>query len=333
MSLPETFKALIIESKGQKPKITNVPLKKPGKNQALVKMEFAPMNPSDMMTIQGSYPVFVSPPHGVGMEGSGTIAAVGEDLKVPQKVGDKVHVSGLGTYAEYLLTDSENCTKIKEGLPMDLAACHIVNPMTVHYMAHLVQKGGHKAAIHTAGSSVLGRMIIRYFKHKGLKLINIVRRDEVIPELKEEGAEIILNSKNPDFEEKLKEVAEKEEATICFESIIGDMSGKVLSKMPNDSTMYIYGALSSNKVDNLGVEDFIFKGKTITGLWLKVYVKELVSKGELEKVRDEVHSLLPTILKSPIQKVFSLDQFFEGQEFNEKNSSKGKVLIKPNQFD
>ena len=74
-------------------------------------------------------------------------------------------------------------------------------------MGHLVKKRGHKAAIHTAGSSALGRMFIRYFKEIGVKTINIVRRDGVIEELKNEGADYVLNSKAADFEEKLRDCA------------------------------------------------------------------------------------------------------------------------------
>jgi len=332
MSVPQTQKAFIRQAEGDKPQLIDTPVPKPEKNQVLVKMAFAPINPADGLLIEGVYPVPNKPPHGIGMEGCGTVAAVGEDLKVSHQVGDKVHVVGLGTYGQYLITNSENCEKIQEGLSMEEAASHFVNPMTACLMANLTQHYGHKAAIHTAGSSTLGRQMIRYFKHKGVKLINIVRREEVIEELKKEGAYIVLNSKAEDFEAKLKEVAEKEGATVCFESIVGDMTGKILKNMPEGSTVHVYGALSDMKITNLGVSEFIFQGKTVTGFWLGPYIKEVQKrgKGEFEDARKEVLSLLPNVLASPILKSFELEKIDEALEFNSKNSSKGKTLLKLN---
>jgi len=50
-----------------------------------------------------------------------------------------------------------------------------LNPGAVYYIEYLAEKGGHKATIHTLGSSTIGRMTIRYFKLKGIKLVSIVK--------------------------------------------------------------------------------------------------------------------------------------------------------------
>src|SRR4051812_34589445 len=108
MSLPETYRALVSQGKGQNPIVKELPVPKPGKNQVLVKMEFSPLNPSDIGVMKGTYRMDTK--HEillVGFEGSGTVAAVGEDLNIPHKVGDRVHVQGLGTIGQYLLTISE----------------------------------------------------------------------------------------------------------------------------------------------------------------------------------------------------------------------------------
>jgi len=66
----------------------------------------------------------------------------------------KVHVRGPGTYAQYIVTTSENIFHIlQDDLSLEEAASHFVNPCIVHYMGYLAEKGGHKVAIHTVGSS------------------------------------------------------------------------------------------------------------------------------------------------------------------------------------
>ncbi len=196
-SLPETYKALIVAKPGEQPRVESRPLPKPGNNQILVKIAYAALNPSDIMMMHSSS--LSSKSDLVGIEGSGTVVALGENLKIPFTIGQKVHVGGPGTMGQYLLVDCFGAWPIQGDLPLENAAAHI-NPGTVLYMGNLAAEGGHKAAIHTAGSSALGRMFIRFCKEKGIKTINIVRRDDYIQELKDEGADYVLNSTAPDFE-------------------------------------------------------------------------------------------------------------------------------------
>lgn len=329
-SLPQKAFVLLAQGKGNEPKLEQVPLTTPGKNQVLVRIEYTPINPSDVTNLKGLYAMPVKPPHPVGFEGSGVVVALGEDLKVQHQVGDKVHVTTVGTFAQYALADSENCRKIQEGLSLEEAASHFVNPCTVASFGHIATTGGHKAIIHTAGASALGRMVIRYFKHKGIKTINIVRRDDIIEELKKDGADYVLNLQSSDFEAKLKEIAQKEEATVAFDALGGDMAGKLLTNMPENSTVYVYGGLGGSAVNGVNVGHLIFQGKTVTGFWLRPYLGKVAKLGQLPPLIQDVYSLLPTVLRSNIQKVFKLEEYKEALAYYEKNSSFGKVLLKPN---
>jgi len=102
-------------------------------------------------------------------------------------------------------------------------------------MGVLADRGGHKAAIHTAGSSALGRMLIRYFKAKNITLINIVRKQEFVEELEKEGADYVLNSQAADFEERSKEIVQKENATLALDAIGGDFTNNILKAQPAGS--------------------------------------------------------------------------------------------------
>jgi len=328
MSLPETFQAVIVQPNYEKPKICDVPLTQPGKNQVLIRIEYAAIHPADTMTIVGRYPLGLKPPHPAGLEGSGIVVAVGEELKVPHTAGERVNVSGPGTWGQYILVNSEVCRKIADDISLEQAACYLANPATTVCLANIVQKGNHKAAIHTAGSSALGRMMIKYFKHKGIKLINVVRRDEYIEELEKEGADYVLNSQAADFEAKLKEIAKNEGATISFEAVGGDLTRKILGNQPEDSTCYIYGGLEGDKIKDLGVGDFIFQGKTVTGFWLGKYFR--TNWNEIGDIQKELEAHAATLFKSQIQKVFKLTELEDALEFYKENSSKGKILLKPN---
>jgi len=325
--LPETYKALVKVKPGETPKTETFPLPKPGDNQILVKVAFAPIHPADIYSMTGQHGNKDTP--FVGMEGSGTVVALGENLKIPFTIGQKVHLTGPGTYGQYILVETNNAYPVQGGLSFEQAAPHFSNQGTVMQMATLAQKGGHKAAIHTAGSSALGRMLIRYFKEKGIKTINIVRRGEYIQELKEEGADYVLNSTAPDFEAQFKEIAEKEQATISFDAIGGDFTNIVVTAQPAGSICYIYGFLGGRTLNSLSIME-LFKGKTVTAFNMGPYLKELIKAGKIREFFNKGHKRLETTFKSNIQKVFKLDEIAEALAYYEKNSSKGKILLQPN---
>ncbi len=329
MSLPATYKAIVANNK-EEVSLKELPLPKPSTDQVLVKVEFAPINPTDLYRIGGFYG---KPAEGSfalnGSEGSGVVVAVGNDLKKPFKVGDRVHIEGL-TWGQYALFESDQVSHILQNdLSFEDAASHLINPATVYWMGIIAEEGKHKAAIHTVASSALGRMLIRYYKHKGVKLINIVRREEYVEELKKEGADYVLNSQAPDFEERLKEIAEKEKATLAFDGICGDFTGKVLAAQPRHSTCYVYGALDSVKVGGVTFQDLL-DYKTVKGLKIYNYFDELREKGELASYVDKVHVLLLTFLSTKVQKVFKLEDVHEALAYFKVNGSKGKILLRPN---
>ncbi|RYG42133.1 MAG: hypothetical protein EOO01_23700 [Chitinophagaceae bacterium] len=74
----------------------------------------------------------------------------------------------------------------------------------------------------------------------------------------------------------------------------------------------------------------LFKGKTVGSLFMYDYAEQLKKKGEFEKFRDDVHNLLPTFLGSNVQRVFKLEEIEEATAYYKQNSSKGKILLKPN---
>ena len=328
-SLPQTYKALAAKEDTLPRRLVEVPLPKPGQNQILVKMAYAPLNQTDLLCSDGFYRLTAQSPYFVGLEGSGFIAELGPDVKSNLKIGDKVHVHAFGTLAQYVLVDSSFVLPIKGDLTLEEAASHMNNPGAAAYMVDLALKGGHKAVVSTAASSALGKMLVRAFKEKGIKTINTVRKDEYIEDLKKEGADYVLNSESGDFEEKLKEIAAKEGATIAFDGINGDFTDKLVKVMPANSTIHAYGYLGGTKY-NIFEEHQFDDGKSVKGFMGGYYFEEFRQKGELDKCFEGIHSKLKTTYKTEIHKIYPIDEIIEALEYYEKNSSKGKVLIKLN---
>lgn len=131
-----------------------------------------------------------------------------------------------------------------------------------------------KAIIHDAASSALGKMLIRIWEKFNITLINIVRRQEQVDILKDLGTEIVLNSSDDNFEAELKQVIAEHKPTWYFDAIGGSFPSKVLSLMPNFSTLYVYGNLSGEPI-YYDASNLIFKWHNISNFYIWAWIHNL----------------------------------------------------------
>ena len=237
----------------------------------LVKMAYAPINPSDWMyfllNIYGLEGTMTPPPSVGGFEGSGVVVKLGKDVDpnlLNSKVGvsfDKSSTHFYGSWSEYTVISKDNLFPFHKDTPLEDIHSVFINPCTVFAMAEYLKP--ESSVIFNAGGSSLCRMVARFFKEKQIKTIMIVRRELHVKELKEQGATWVLNSKDPDFNQKLAEVIKEAQPLTFFDAVAGNDAMDILRAMPNNSTLFNYGALSEKPFDGLTAFDTIFKNKCI----------------------------------------------------------------------
>jgi NADPH:quinone reductase-like Zn-dependent oxidoreductase len=308
--------------------LTHQPIPKPTGNQLLVKMHAAPINPSDLLFIAGNYgqrkPLSVAP----GFEGSGTVVAAGNPLLARLYVGRKVACGGVaegnGTWAEYLLTTPFGCVPLRD-LDLEQGATLLVNPLTVYLMLRHARKNKHRAVIHTAAASSLGKMMVKLAQRYDLPLINIVRREAQVTMLKDLGAEYVLNSSEADFVERLKQTSHELGATLALDAVAGEMTSQLLEAMPNGSTVRVYGALSE-QAGTLHPRPFVFENKRLEGFWLADVARERFWQDMLPAFT-QLPKLVKSELQSVIQARFDIADFQQALDTYQRGMSDGKVLL------
>jgi len=186
-----------------------------------------------------------------------------------------------------------------------------------------------KTIIQTAASGQVARFIRHLALERSLHTINIVRKDKHAEQLKEEGQQYVLNLNDEDFDEKLKSMAHELNATVAFEAIGGEMTGRIFNAMPPDSKVILYGGLSSLPVSQVDSLHLIFKGKSIKGFNLNQWMANLSSEKK-KSITDEIIGLVNKgNFKTNIQSRFSFDDIFDGLRQYLGNMSEGKVLFVP----
>lgn len=308
--------------------VTHKPLRPIKENEVLIKMEASPINPSDLMFVKGMYGIKKKLPIVPGFEGSGIIVAKGTDV---QNVSEGMRVScsapynGDGTWAEYMITTKESCIPLLDSVSLKEGATLFVNPLTARGLVEIGIKEKHGAIVQTAAASSLGKMVIKFARRENIPVINIVRRDEQVEVLKQEGADHVLNSSEQGFDSKLRKLAKTLNATLLIDAVAGNLLVKVLSLLPMGSKAIVYGALSEEGIQmNPGI--FIFQNKKIEGFWLSSFLFQKTPE-EMLKIANEVQELISKEFKTEIYKEVPLEEGYNALQIYKENMGKGKVLF------
>ena len=340
--IPKNMRAVVLEEYhdtvvaaigGLKVRERQVP--EPRRGQVLVRIEAAPCNPSDLLLLQGKYGTLKTLPTVPGWEGAGTVVASGGGLYshwlVGKRVACAVRSDRDGTWAEYFVAKATDCIPLKAAVPIEQAACFIVNPMTAVAMLETAKRAGHPAAVHTVGASQLGRMMLAVAADMNYPLINVVRRDAQVELLKSRGAKHVLNSSHADFAKELASLSKQLNATAAFEAVAGEMTGVVLNAMPPETTVYLYGALSQEACGSIDPISVIFHDKTLTGFFLGNWLRQRGLIKVLRAASRVQRMLIDRRIETEIQRRLSLDEVVDGLQQYVNNMTDGKVLVMPHQ--
>ena len=237
----------------------------PAPNEVLVRVEAAPINPSDLgllfagidvrkASVAGSSDnpvvtaalspaamtalaarVAVSLP--VGNEGAGTVIEAGSSPTAQALLGKTVALAGGGMYSQYRNVDASLCLALPEGTPASAGASSFVNPLTALGMVETMRREGHSALGHTAAASNLGQMLSKLCLAEDVPLVNIVRKPEQEDLLRSIGAVHVCNSTAPSFMDDLIEALRITSATLAFDAIGGGpLVSQILTAMEVAST-------------------------------------------------------------------------------------------------
>jgi len=313
--------------------LAEIPVPRPGPGEVLVKVFASPINPSDLMFIQGLYGFKKSLPAVPGFEGSGTVVEAGPGMLPRFLKGKRVacaaadpKISG-GMWAEYVVTSAKICIPLQKNVDLEQAAAMLVNPFTAWALMDIARRDGHRAVVQTAAASALGRMILRLGRRFSIPVVNVVRRAEQVELLRGMGSEYIVNSSDAGYEDALRDLCRKVGATIGFDAVAGEMSAIVLRAQPAGARLLVYGGLSLAACQ-ADPASLIFEGKRLEGFWLTGWLRSKNILSQLRLAR-QVQALLGSDLKTDIQAKVRLEDAARALQQYASNMTAGKVLLTP----
>jgi NADPH2:quinone reductase len=240
--------------------LAEVTLATPRPDDVVVRVEAAPINPSDLGLLFGAADMTTAAASGtparpvvtarvpeaglkamagrrgesmpVGNEGAGVVVEAGSSPAAQALLGKTVAMIGGAMYAQYRVIAADQCLRLPDdATPAEGASC-FVNPLTALGMVETMKREGHTALVHTAAASNLGQMLQRICLKDGIPLVNIVRKPEQVALLKSQGAVHVCDTSAPTFLDDLTEALVATGATIAFDATGGGpLAGQILACM------------------------------------------------------------------------------------------------------
>jgi NADPH:quinone reductase-like Zn-dependent oxidoreductase len=333
--MPAQMTAVVLDSYSgpEALRVEQRPVPTPGKDEVLVKVAAAPINPSDLAFLGGNYGFNNPPPVVPGGEGSGTVVAAGPGPMGRYYIGKQVACLSKGekdgVWAEYAVVSTKGGVfPLNKSVSLEQGAMAVINPLTASAFLEITTDGGHKAIVLTAAASSLGQMVNRLGRSEGVQVINVVRRDAQVELLKAQGATVVLKSSDVDFDSQLHNACHQYDAHLAFDAVAGPMTGQLLTAMPDNSTVTVYSCLSRQSPQT-PVNEIIFQGKTITGLWLGPWLYANKNLFQILSFWRRSQKLISTDLKSKVRARYPFQEAKQAVQEYTHQMTGGKILLTP----
>ena len=256
--------------------LEDIPMPKPGPNEALIRLEYAALNPADAYLICGKYPRAATPPFAVGRDGCGVIERTHDDSRF--KRGDRVvilrsdiGVSREGTLAEFVCVPEDSLAPLPQGWSPEEGAAGPLVYLTAWQA--LVTKGevaAGKTVLVNGASGGVGSAAIMLAHAYGAQVIALSRHPEKRRQLMEIGAYAALDTADPNLEQAVKHALGGGRVDIVIENLSGHYLQTSINLAAEQGRIMIVGLLAG-LTSEIKIANIIFKRLRLEGVAVGAY--------------------------------------------------------------
>lgn len=327
--MSKTIRVALYERHGNPAEVLRVveqPWPVPAADEAVVQMRAAPLNPADVNAIEGTYPVRPVLPATPGMEGAGIVVELGQAVR-HLRLGDLVILPhNFGTWCEACAVKAEQLVVAPAEIEPVQAATLKINPITAWRMLHdFVSLDRGDWFIQNAANSAAGRAALQIGRELGYRSVNVVRRPELIDELKAEGADVVLL----DGEQLREEVAEQTERApirLALNAVGGASALRIAKTLAADATIVTYGAMSLQPL-TIPNGMLIFKNLNFTGFWVNKWYEQATAEERTRTFESLFEMARRGLLRAKVEKTYSLGEATEAVRHAMQNKRRGKIVF------
>lgn len=296
--------------------------------QTLVEVLAAPINPSDILTLTGEYGKLPALPATGGNEGVGRVVALGPDTAGPEPGQTVLLPVGSGTWSSHLVTDARKLVRLpNEADPRQLAMMTVNPPTALLLLSEFVDLAPGDWVIQNAANSGVGGYLVQLAKIRGIRTVNVVRRQSAVDAVKAEGADVVLVD-GPDLHDRVKEHLGDGRVRLAIDAIGGAATDHLANCLEEGGVLVNYGMMSGEPC-HVAPANIVFRGITVKGFWLAKWFEQ-ASQQQQMNVFGQLTKLIATgKLQARIQAEYDVSQIKEAVAAAAAGERTGKILIVP----
>jgi NADPH:quinone reductase len=309
----------------------------PGPGEVLVRMLASPVNPSDLMTVRGTYGKRPDLPAVPGYEGVGIVVGTQAGLYGRLLLGKRVAVMnpGTGNWKEQVALPAKLVIPLPAALTTEQAAMFFVNPAAAYLMTRRVLSVPAGAwLLQTAAGSALGRMVIRLGRQCGFKTLNVVRREAQADELRSLGGDAVVVF-DPDrhtvaeFCEQVQRYVGPGGVRSAIDPVGGATASAVVETLGPGGRLLLYGTLSPEPL-SFSSRTLMTVGASVEGFWLSQVMDRMPFLTKLGLIRALTGLIQRGVLTSEVGAEFPLSEVRQAVSASEQPGKSGKILLRIN---
>jgi len=314
---------------GNPPDVLHVetrPWPTPTADEAVVKMRAAPINPADLNQIEGKYPVRPALPATPGFEGAGVVVELGANVKGLTNDAVVILPHNVGTWRDAVAVKTEDLVVVPEGIEPAQAAMLKINPLTAWRLLHDyvdLKKGDW--LIQNAANSAAGRDVIQIARELGYKTVNVVRRAELVDELRAEGGDVVLVDGDK-LRDEVKSATGGAPIRLGLNSVGGDSALRLANCLAPGGTLVSFGAMSLQPL-KIPTGLLIFKDLRFRGIWINKWYDNATPSERMETFRPLFDMAKRGLLKTKIEKTYPLSDVKAAVAHAAQAKRSGKIIF------
>lgn len=298
----------------------------PGADEVTIEAEFAPINPADVLNLEGKYgaapPALPMIP---GAEGVGRIAKTGSAVR-HVKPGDRVLLPGPGTWRERFRAPGKAVFALPGDVDPKQLAMLRVNPPTAYLMLHqfVAPKPG-QWVIQNAANSGVGHCLIRLARLAGVKTVNVVRREELVAPLRAFGGDVVLTD-GPDLDARVRAAIGEAALPLAIDAVAGSGTRRLARCVSDGGTVVNYGMLSGEPCV-IDARETVFRDVRLQGFWLRKWFVDTPPAQVAAVYRELAPKVADGTLAVEIEAVYPIRRIKEAVAHAARSARSGKILI------
>ncbi|MEV0295998.1 zinc-binding dehydrogenase [Nocardia sp. NPDC050710] len=325
------MRAVVIEGFGEPKDVLTVaerPTPEPAAGEVLIELILAPIHNHDLAIIRGVYGYRPPLPAIPGTEAVGRIVALGPEV-TGLAVGQRVNVSGIAAaWAEFFVVRAAQVVPLPDSISDETAAQLLAMPLSALMLLEDLQlQSGDWIAVNAANGAV-GRQLNVLARHRGVRVLNLVRGPASVQALTALGFEPVFDTESDGWLDRATAATEGAPIVRAVDQVGGRAANDLLSLLAPKGELISFGALSGQPL-SIDPGPMIFKEAVVKGFW--------VSKRTAETGRDEMRRLIGElvdlaargILTLDVEATYPLTSVVDAAAASESRGRSAKIVLSP----